>query len=272
MNDQTLAEACPALDQRVWVWGVPVAPVTTSQVLDEVDRLIQVGAPSYFLSANLNYAMLTDRHAELDAINDQAAFVLADGMPLLWSARWQGRRLPERVAGSDLIFTLSERAAQRGHRVFLYGGGPGVAEVAARRLVERFPNLQVVGTLTPPYKETLSAEEMATIREAIQAARPDLLMVALSQPKGERWIHAYYQELGVPVCTQVGAAIDFATGRIARAPRWMQVSGLEWVFRFLLEPRRLGGRYLSNALFLLRSILTGRISGRPGDRSSAASR
>jgi N-acetylglucosaminyldiphosphoundecaprenol N-acetyl-beta-D-mannosaminyltransferase len=253
--DTTAGSPAPS----VWTWGVPITPMTTLQVLDEVDRLIQAGNPSFFITANLNYAMLSSRLPDLPRISRDAAFIVADGMPLLWAARWQKRPLPERVAGSDLIYALCQRAAQRGHRIFLLGAGPGVAELAAQNLTRKYPGLQIVGTLSPPYKDTLSPEEIAQIGAKIQQARTDLLVIALSQPKGERWLHSYYQQWKVPVSTQIGATLDFAAGRIPRAPRWMQQAGLEWVYRFLREPRRLGGRYLANGLFLIRCTLSGHI-------------
>src|SRR5262245_29636175 len=110
----------------VWLWGLPLAPVTFQQTLELVDRLIQERKPRYFITANLHYALLTSEDRRLEAVNEGAAFVLADGMPLVWASRLQPERLPERVAGSDLVPALCERAVARGYRVFLLGGAPGV--------------------------------------------------------------------------------------------------------------------------------------------------
>jgi N-acetylglucosaminyldiphosphoundecaprenol N-acetyl-beta-D-mannosaminyltransferase len=238
-------------NERVWVWGVPFAPITLDQTVAAVSRMIAERRPSFFITANTHYAMLTAQAPELAAINERAAFIVADGKPLVWASRWRGTRLPERVAGADLIFHLSEEAARRGYRVFLLGGGEGVAEQAAHRLTERYPGLQIVGTVCPPYRE-LTAEEQATLIDEIRAARPDLLIVAFTMPRGERWIATNLDALGVPVVVNVGAAIDFAAGRIRRAPRWMQRTGLEWAFRLGLEPRRLFKRYALNAWFIAR--------------------
>jgi N-acetylglucosaminyldiphosphoundecaprenol N-acetyl-beta-D-mannosaminyltransferase len=245
------------LPAPVWVWGLPLAPVTLANAIEAIGALIAAGRPSYLVTANLNYAMLTDRRPELDALNRGAALVLADGMPLVWAARWQQTPLPERVAGSDLIFALSGLAARRGYRVFLLGGAPGVADQAARNLCERYPGLQIVGTVSPPYRD-LDAAEHAALLETIRAARPNLLIGAFGQPRGELWMAENHRSLGVPVCVQMGAAIDFAAGRVRRAPRWVQRTGLEWAFRFALEPRRLGGRYLRNGLFLGKMLVRGR--------------
>jgi N-acetylglucosaminyldiphosphoundecaprenol N-acetyl-beta-D-mannosaminyltransferase len=245
-----------AMRERVWVWGVPFAAITLAEAVATVSELIRDGRPSYFITAPTHYAMLTEQYPDLQAINDRAAFIVADGKPLVWASRMRGTPLPERVAGSDLIFHLCEEAARQGFRVFLLGGGEGVAEEAARRLVELYPGLQIVGTECPPFREPTAEEEEALLGR-IRRAAPDILFVAFGQPKGERWIIRHYESLGVPVSVQVGASLDFAAGRVRRAPRWMQKSGLEWVFRLSLEPRRLAGRYARNAWFIFRRMVSG---------------
>jgi N-acetylglucosaminyldiphosphoundecaprenol N-acetyl-beta-D-mannosaminyltransferase len=237
----------------VWVWGLPLAPLTFRQTLEKVDELIHQGSPSYFITANLHYAMLTARDKRLPLLNAGAAFVLTDGMPLVWASRWRNRKLPERVAGSDLVPALCGWAAEKGYRVFLLGGGPGIAEEAARRLVEKYPNLQVVGTASPNLAK-MSEEEKQKLFDEIRSAGPHLLFAAFGQPKGELWLAEHGEELGVPVTVQIGASLDFVAGRVPRSPRWMQRVGLEWVYRLWREPRRLVGRYYSNGLFALRML------------------
>ncbi|MGO9471718.1 MAG: WecB/TagA/CpsF family glycosyltransferase [Isosphaeraceae bacterium] len=253
------------MSDPVWVWGVPFTPLTLAQVVTAVGELIEVGEPAYFITANTHYAMLTAENPDLPSINQQAAFIVADGAPLVWASRWQRSPLPERVAGSDLIFELCATAAQAGYRVFFLGGAPGVAEQAARRLEARYPELQVVGTACPPFRE-LTSQEQVELTARIRAAGPDLLIVAYTMPKGERWLASNLAAVGVPVGVNVGAAIDFAAGRVRRAPRWMQVGGLEWAFRLALEPRRLLARYARNACFILRMVMRNlaRTPGRPG--------
>jgi N-acetylglucosaminyldiphosphoundecaprenol N-acetyl-beta-D-mannosaminyltransferase len=238
----------------VWVWGVPFTPLTLGETVAAVSRLIAARKPAYFITANTHYAMLTAENPDLSSINQRAAFVVADGAPLVWASRWRGSPLPERVAGSDLIIELCAKAAQQRYRVFFLGGAPGVAEEAARRLQARYVNLQVVGTECPPFRE-LAPEEQATLTAHIRSARPDILFVAFGQPKGERWIDRHFAELEVPVSVQVGASLNFAAGRVHRAPHWMQAAGLEWAFRLALEPRRLFTRYARNAWFILRMVI-----------------
>ena len=242
------------MNRRVWVWGVPFAPLCRAEASQAVESLIEAGQPAYFITANTHYAMLSARHPELEAINEGAAFILADGTPIVWASR---PRLPERVAGSDLIYDLCELSAEHGYRVFLLGGPEGVAIAAADRLRGLFPKLQVVGTACPPHRPLTEAEHEALLSE-IRESRPQLLFVAYGQPKGEFWIAENLERLGDLVCVQVGASLDFVAGRIKRAPRWMGRVGLEWAYRLALEPRRLGPRYASNAAFLARKLLGGR--------------
>jgi N-acetylglucosaminyldiphosphoundecaprenol N-acetyl-beta-D-mannosaminyltransferase len=237
----------------IFVWGVPFAPLTLDAAVDRIDELVRLGKPSYAITANLHYAMLSDELPRLREVNRRAAFIVADGMPLVWASRLLKTPLPERVAGSDLIWRVCERAAHRGHRIYLLGGAPGIADEAARRLRERFPGIAIAGTACPPFRK-LTPEEQEDLLSAIRAARPDLLIVAFGQPKGELWIAEHCENLNVPVSIQLGASIDFVAGKVHRAPRWLQRTGFEWAFRLAQEPRRLIGRYTQNIIFLIRML------------------
>jgi N-acetylglucosaminyldiphosphoundecaprenol N-acetyl-beta-D-mannosaminyltransferase len=241
----------------VWVWGLPLMPDTFESALDRIDRHIAQGSPSFFITANLNYAMLVDADPRLNELNQQAAFILADGMPLVWWSRLCPRQLPVRVAGSDLIYGMCERAAQNGHRVFLLGAARGVAQEAANNLTTRYPTLQIAGVECPPFRELNETEERELITR-IRDSKPHILFVAFGQPKGEYWIARNLEALGVPVCVQVGASLDFVAGRVKRSPKWMQKTGSEWLFRLAQEPRRLAKRYLDNVLFLLKAVFAAR--------------
>jgi N-acetylglucosaminyldiphosphoundecaprenol N-acetyl-beta-D-mannosaminyltransferase len=137
--------------------------------------------------------------------------------------------------------------------VFFLGGADGVAEEAARRLGERYPGLRIAGFESPPFRE-LTEEEQDALAARIRKAKADILLVAFTMPNGERWLATNLDSLGVPVGVNVGAAIDFAAGRVNRAPVWIQQAGLEWAFRLWLEPRRLFTRYARNAWFCARMV------------------
>jgi N-acetylglucosaminyldiphosphoundecaprenol N-acetyl-beta-D-mannosaminyltransferase len=253
----TAASASSPTRRPVQVLGLPVTPYTTTETVDELDELVKSGRPAYIITANLNYAMLCSTDLDLHDVNAHAEFVVADGAPLVWWSRLIGQPLPERVAGSDLIYLVSARAAERGYRVYLLGAGPGVADEVAATLVERYPGLQIVGTESPPFRP-LTADEQAAQLDRIRAAGPDILMLAFKMPDGERWLRDHVADLGIPLVLQFGASFDFVAGRVDRAPRWMQRTGLEWLYRTAQEPGRLAGRYGRNLGFLAKAFLTGR--------------
>jgi N-acetylglucosaminyldiphosphoundecaprenol N-acetyl-beta-D-mannosaminyltransferase len=235
------------------VWGLPLSPMTRGQAAEAVMGLIEAGTPSYFITANVHYAMLTAERPELGPINDRAAFLLADGAPLVWASRRGPVPLPERVAGSDLVYDLCEHAAKRGRSVYFLGGAEGVADEAARKLQSLYPGLKIAGTACPS-PGSLTGDGCKQLIADVKATKPDLLLVALGQPKGELWLAEHLNELGVPAAAQIGATLDFVAGRVRRAPRLLQKIGLEWAYRITTDPVRLFPRYVKNALFLFGQV------------------
>ena len=172
-----------------------------------------------------------------------------DGMPLVWLGRAAGRPV-ERVCGPDFMPALIEHGIKAGRRHFFYGGAPGVPEMLAARLLRRYPDLQVAGTLSPPFRPLSMDEEDAIVKQ-INAAAPDYVWVGLGTPKQDLWLAANRSRLRAPALLAVGAAFDLLAGRRRRAPRWMQRTGTEWIYRLAMEPRRLGSRYTRlNAQFI----------------------
>lgn len=235
------------------VWGLPLTPLTRQGAVDRVEALVRARRPSFFITANLHYAMITAELPDLKPINQSAAFILADGAPLVVASRRTTNPVPERVAGSDLIYDLCARAADRGFGIYLLGGPPGIAEEAAQKLTSTYPGLRIVGT-TCPEPADLAEPKVHDLIAQIRATQPDILFVALGQPKGEFWLARHLDALGVPVSAQVGATLEFVAGRVQRAPRFLQKIGMEWAFRIYTDPRRLGPRYWKNACFLARHL------------------
>lgn len=241
--------------ETVNVWGIPFARVTLTESIEWVGEIIQRRHPEYLITANLNYCMLADQDPSLEAVTRGAIGVLADGMPIVVrSRRRNGTPLPERVAGSEMIYRLAERAAARGWRIFFLGAAPGVAQKCAAKLEELYPGLQVAGVSSPPFRK-LSDQEDEQLEQTIRQSEADILLVAFGQPKGERWIAERHQRLGVPVSIQLGASFDFVAGTARRAPRIWQRCGMEWAYRMLSDPRRLVPRYSQNIAYLFRAIL-----------------
>ncbi len=242
------------LPETVPVWGTDFARVNMAEVVDIANQIIMRGQPSYFVTANLNYLMLAERNPCLRTVNRDAAAVLADGYPIVMRSRCGVDPLPERVAGADLIVELARLSATQGHRIYFLGAAPGVADAAATELRRQFPNVQISGCYSPPFRP-LSDEENQAMLKNIRYAKTDILLVAFGQPKGELWIHENYQKLGVPLSIQLGASFDFLAGTAQRAPQIVQQLGAEWLYRSILEPRRLAPRYAKNILFLARALM-----------------
>src|SRR5690606_12040011 len=142
--------------------------------------------------------------------------------PLMWAARMLGAPLRQKLSGSDLVYWLSEHAARAGHRVFLLGAAPGVADEARAILTAHYPGLQIVGCYSPPLGFEHDPVESDRIAALLREHGPDLCFVALGSPKQEKWMAVHAQQCGVPVMLGIGAGLDFVTGRFRRAPRWMQ--------------------------------------------------
>lgn len=236
------------------VWGLDFALVEMADVIDRADRIIAKRQCKYFITANLNYLMLSAEHADLAEVNAGADLTIADGFPIVLRSWFNRIRLPGRVAGSDMIVELARLSANKGYRIYFLGGAPGVAQKAANKLQSMFPALQVAGCAAPPFR-ALSESEQAELFSEIRSSQADILLVAFGQPKGERWIHQHCQTLGVPLSIQLGASFDFLAGTAKRAPKFWQWTGCEWLYRTLHEPKRLAPRYFGNIAFLIKSIM-----------------
>lgn len=236
------------------VWDVPFDRVTMEQGIDRIAALVTRRTPSYVITANLNYLMLHHRQPGMNRVSEDADVILADGQPIVWRSRFSAKPLPERVAGSEMIFQLAEHARDQGWSIYFLGGAPGVAATCAARLADRYTGLKIAGVESPPFRQ-LSEQEQAEQDRRISGSGADLLLVAFGQPKGEIWIHRHYRRLGIPVSIQLGASFDFIAGTAKRAPRIWQRCGMEWAYRMCSDPKRLIPRYAANARFLFSVVL-----------------
>jgi N-acetylglucosaminyldiphosphoundecaprenol N-acetyl-beta-D-mannosaminyltransferase len=228
--------------------GVPFSVVTEEQTVDLVLDCLDEGRGGWVVTPNLDILRRWVREEEIAALCSQADVVVADGMAIVWAARLQGTPLPERVAGSDLVFSLTEAAARRGRSVFFLGGNPGTAVDAARILGERNAGLEVAGTYCPPFGYEREPGEMERIRELVVSSRPDIVYVGLGLLKQDRMICELRDALPSTWWLGVGVSFSFVCGEVRRAPAWMQRAGLEWMHRLAQEPGRLAARYLVHGL------------------------
>jgi N-acetylglucosaminyldiphosphoundecaprenol N-acetyl-beta-D-mannosaminyltransferase len=193
--------------------------------------------------------------------------VVADGMPLIWASRLRGTPLPERVAGSNLIWSLTARAAERGASIFLLGGNPGAAEACAERMRAEYPRVRIAGLMSPPQGFEQDERALDEIVAGLRAAAPDIVYLALGFPKQEELALELAPELPTTWFVGVGISFSFVAGQVQRAPRWMQRAGLEWLHRLAQEPRRLFRRYLVDGLPFAARMFAHALKSRQGGRS-----
>ncbi len=263
---------------QVRLGPIMVDSLTEAAVVERVRDGWRTGIGGSIVTLNVDIARLGATDPECGDLIRRSSLVVADGMPVVWAGRIAGAEMPERVTGSSLVHTLSAAAALDGRSVFLLGGADGVPEAAATQLQLECPGLKVAGTYSPPFGFDTTVEGMCEVVERVQAAGPDLVLVGLGCPKQERVIAQLRTVLPAAWYIGCGAGIPMAAGLFRRAPRWMQRTGLEWVFRLLLEPGRLARRYLRHglphALALLGQGLRTRVTGlraAPQQASDAAS-
>jgi N-acetylglucosaminyldiphosphoundecaprenol N-acetyl-beta-D-mannosaminyltransferase len=231
--------------ERVNILGVGISAIDMALALKMVNAWIEAGDRQYVCVTGVHGVMESQRDVEVRRIHNRAGMVTPDGMPLVWLSRLSGRRHVDRVYGPDLMLALCERGLAKGYRHYFYGGAEGVPEKAVETLRKKYPGLQIAGTYSPPFRP-LTEDERAAVVARINAAEADIVWVGLSTPKQERWMAAQVGALDVNVLIGVGAAFDFIAGTKRQAPRWIQRSGFEWLYRLVQEPRRLWKRYLIN--------------------------
>jgi len=237
------------MKERESVLGVGVSPVSMEQALEKIAAWIARREATYVCCAPVHSIMDCLEDEGLRAIFNASGMTTPDGMPLVWYLRARGHRHVERVYGPDLMLAFCERSQARGYRHFFYGGEESTLKALDANMRARFPGLGIAGVLAPPFRP-LTADEDAEICERIRKARADVVWVGLGSPKQERWMAEHVGRVGAPVLIGVGAAFDFLSGRKRQAPRWVQRSGLEWLFRLIQEPRRLWPRYRKYPRFI----------------------
>jgi N-acetylglucosaminyldiphosphoundecaprenol N-acetyl-beta-D-mannosaminyltransferase len=229
------------------LFGVPVAAITMDKALGLVEEAVTTRRPLQIGVVNAAKLVNMQRDEELRADVLSSDLVLADGMAVVWASRILGRPLPERVAGIDLMMGMLARANETGHRVYCLGATPEVLGGVLGRIKREYPGITIAGSHHGYFKES----DEATVAGLIEAARPDILLIAMTSPRKERFLSRWSRQLAVPVCHGVGGSFDVFAGYVQRAPDRWQRMGLEWLYRVKQEPRRLWKRYFTtNSAFV----------------------
>ncbi len=228
---------------RVPILDIPVDAQTFDEAVNILAGWAVESQKRYVSTCPVYTLMIARENPQMRVALERADMVTADGMPLVWLQRRLGYPQAERVYGPDVMRALCEKTANREVRHFFWGGLPGVAEQLVQQLQRASPGLQIAGFYSPPIEEIGDTPNPAII-EHLNNANPHVIWVGLGSPKQDLWMSLYRPVLNAPLLIGVGAAFDFIAGTKPQAPRWMQRSGLEWLYRLIREPRRLWRRYV----------------------------
>lgn len=240
---------------RVSILDVHVSCVDMTMAVRRITHAIQSDEKGYVCVSDVNALLHASADSELRQVFNDSVLTLPDGVPLVWAGRRAGSDTIERVCGPDLMPRLLEEAERHGWSSFFMGGSQETNDTLVSNLRRDFPDLRIAGHYSPPFR-ALSDTEEQDLMDRINTSGADIVWVGLGAPKQERWMASHRTRLDAPILIGVGGAFDMHAGAVARAPRWMQRSGLEWSYRLAKEPRRLWRRYFRNIpLFVARSIM-----------------
>ncbi len=232
---------------KIKILGIEIDVVDLKNAIEIIDGFVKTKKPHQICTVNPEYIMAAQNDTTFKAIINSADLRVPDGAGLLWATRYARKShiLTQRVTGVDLIWQLAKTGEKNGYKFYLLGGKPGVAEQAALVLKTQYPNLKIVGISqgkpeSPQSNIKFNSQVFETkLVTSISKLKPDILLVAYGAPRQDKFIYKHKKELNVPVMMGVGGSFDFISGRIKRAPKWMQQIGLEWLFRLILEPKRI---------------------------------
>jgi len=242
-------ETISIVRNRIAVLNVMIDVVTMKEAVARVEQFIKLGRPHLVVTPNAEMIMMANADNSFAQIINNADLVVPDGAGVVWAARYNGDRMPERVAGYDLVQNLLVAAARQKYRIYMLGGAPGIVDKAKQAAEKRYPGVQIVGTRHGFFSKSDESEIVGNIKDC----HPDILLVALGVPRQEKWITEYSKQLQVPVAIGVGGTFDVMAGTVQRAPLWMQNANLEWLYRLLSEPKR-GIRMLALPRFVMKVL------------------
>lgn len=229
--------------QRIPFLNTYVDNLTATEAKAAVDELIQDGKNHYVVTPNTDIIVKMQDDAELKNICDNADLILTDGQIVVNISKYLGNPIKERVCMTDFVWDVFDLAIEKKYSVFLFGGKQEILNKATENIQSRLPELNIIGTYSPPLGFETNEEQLQIANEKIHLANPDILIVFLGCPKQEKFIYKNKDVYNVPLSITMGGCVDFIAGNVKRAPLWMQQVGLEWFFRFLQEPKRMFKRY-----------------------------
>lgn len=232
---------------RVNILGTHVSSISASDLLAAFKAAILDKQTIQVAITPVNSILAAYNNPQVQDVYNHADYVLCDGMPVKWASTFLKTPILERITGLDLLPDLVAFAAKENFTLFLLGASPGVGELLQQKILELYPHCKVVGIYVPPFMPVFDATENKNMLDAVNAARPDIVLVSLTAPKQDMWIAQNKANLHPALYVGIGGAFEVMAGLAKRAPKWMHGAGLEWFFRLIQEPKRMYRRYLIEA-------------------------
>ncbi|MFA5929099.1 MAG: WecB/TagA/CpsF family glycosyltransferase [Candidatus Margulisiibacteriota bacterium] len=223
------------MPDKIDILGVKIDDLTMPEAVAKVDEYVQSFQPHLIVTPNPEIIISTKTDQEIKDIVNSAALALPDGVGVVLAGKLLNTPFQSRVPGIDLMENTVRLAAEKSYGIYLLGASPAVVQIAAKKLQGQYPQLRVVGTMHGYFKT--EEEEQEVIADILEA-KPDILYIGMGSPRQEKLAAKYLQKLLVPVIICVGGSFDVISGYLKRAPKWMQKTGLEWLFRFFQQPSR----------------------------------
>lgn len=232
--------------------GIKLLPVDLDKAIEEIAKYIPSKNGDYFCFSNIHLVMEGIKKQDIREVLNNAAANFPDGMGVAWALKFLGNRFNGRVRGADCMLRLCEYASKNNFKVFFYGNTKETLEILKLRLNVILPELQIAGSISPPFRPIIKEEDESYVKQ-INDSGTDILFISLGAPKQEKWMYEHKSRIK-SVQLGVGAAFSFLTGKVKQAPRWMQKSGLEWLYRLPQEPKKTISRMLLVPEFLFRTL------------------
>lgn len=233
--------------------GVNIDVLDFQGLMQKCDTFISSKKKSKIMYVNIHTINIACKDKTYKDILNNADLVYCDGEGVRWGARILGEFLPQRMTGADWIWDLCEMCEEKGYSLYLLGGENGVADKAAKKLQEKLPNLKIAGVYHGYFEK--NGQDNDRMVTSINKKKPDILLVGFGSPLQEKWIDENFEKLNSRVVWAVGALVDFVSEKVPRGPGWMLDNGMEWLFRLIVEPKRMWKRYIVGNIVFLRKII-----------------
>ena len=248
------------MHQKVNILGVQISSIFNDDLLYAFTQQILHKQKKQVCITPVNSVLAAVKSEQVKTIYNNADYVLCDGMPVKWAASFLNTPIKERITGLDLLPNLVTLCAKNDFSIFLLGASPGVGDKLKQVILNQYPHAKIVGVYVPPFMATFTAEENNKMITAVNAASPDVLLVSLTAPKQDIWIAQNKHSLNATLLVGIGGAFEVMAGLAKRAPKWAQKAGLEWLYRFIQEPKRLFRRYFIEAPLFIPLIIKQKLS------------